>query len=170
MKEIFKTVPGWDKYEVSNLGRLKRKSSKDTIGRFWPAHFKILKKGYYTKITDKPRSWEGPIARLILIAFVGKTPRHNSHARNLDDDRTNNKLTNLAWGSAWDNAQDKIRNGGTTKGRPRPLSVRIKIGLAQKGKIISDEQREKIRQAKLGVRLTKEHRANISKALKGKPR
>jgi len=168
MREIFKDVPGWPKYQVSNKGRVRRKAGLDSIGRFWPAHFKQLKRRYYVKLTDRPRSWEGAVARLILLTFVGPPPSKDSHARHLDDVRANNCLENLAWGSAWDNAQDKIRNGRTTKGIPRPLEVRRKIGLAQRGKVIALEHRQKISQAHKGKVLTPEHREKIRQSMLGK--
>ncbi len=44
-----------------------------------------------------------------------------------------------------------------------------KISVAHKGKIVTPETREKLRQANLGKKLTKEHKLAITKSLIGKP-
>lgn len=46
----------------------------------------------------------------MLEAFVGPRP-HGQLGRHLDDDRDNNTLANLAWGTPAQNSQDAIDNG-----------------------------------------------------------
>lgn len=50
------------------------------------------------------------VHRMVLEAFVGPCPTDHV-ARHLDDNKENNHLSNLAWGSESDNAYDKVRNG-----------------------------------------------------------
>lgn len=50
------------------------------------------------------------VSRLVMEAFVGKQPSH-VFVRHLNDDPTDNRLENLAYGSAADNAEDARRNG-----------------------------------------------------------
>jgi hypothetical protein len=51
-----------------------------------------------------------PVHQLVLEAFVG--PRlPGTEACHEDDITTNNKLTNLRWGTKKENAQDRLRNG-----------------------------------------------------------
>ena len=50
------------------------------------------------------------VHRLVLEAFVGPCPEGNV-ARHLDDDKSNNHLSNLVWGTESQNAYDKVRNG-----------------------------------------------------------
>lgn len=52
---------------------------------------------------------------LVLLAFRGPRPL-GKMARHLDDDRDNNALSNLAWGTIDDNAKDAIRNGRIGRG------------------------------------------------------
>lgn len=50
------------------------------------------------------------VARLILEAFVGPSPEGMEGCHE-DGDRSNNRLSNLRWGTSQDNAQDSIRHG-----------------------------------------------------------
>lgn len=61
-------------------------------------------------------------AQLTLLAFVGPPPTpEEKNARHLDDDITNNKLSNLAWGTHKDNYDDGVRNGKNGPGSPGAL-------------------------------------------------
>ena len=46
----------------------------------------------------------------VLLAFVGPRPERN-HCRHLDGNKLNNRLDNLCWGTAKENAADSIRHG-----------------------------------------------------------
>lgn len=48
---------------------------------------------------------------LVLFAFTGPRPFEKAQARHLDDDNTNNRLSNLCWGTQSENMQDLKRNG-----------------------------------------------------------
>lgn len=50
------------------------------------------------------------VHRLVLEAFVGPSP-DGIVARHLDDNKENNHLGNLRWGTESENAHDKVRNG-----------------------------------------------------------
>lgn len=54
------------------------------------------------------------VHRLVLAAFAGDRP--DLEVRHLNGDRTDNRLTNLAWGTAYDNAVDRERHGNTLRG------------------------------------------------------
>lgn len=45
------------------------------------------------------------------------------HCRHLDGDINNNAASNLAWGTALENAQDKKRHGTTATGEKNPMAV-----------------------------------------------
>lgn len=44
------------------------------------------------------------------------------HVRHLDCDKTNNKASNLAWGTPKENASDGVRNGKIKRGHDNPCS------------------------------------------------
>lgn len=50
------------------------------------------------------------VHRLVLEAFAGP-PHVGAQARHLNDDKTDNRAVNLAWGTAAENTDDAIRNG-----------------------------------------------------------
>lgn len=57
--------------------------------------------------------------RLILEAFIGPCPK-GMQGRHLDDNKENLRLSNLAWGTPHDNAEDRQRNGIYPRGENHP--------------------------------------------------
>ncbi len=58
----------------------------------------------------KGKLYQRKIHRILLECFVGPAPA-GMVTRHLDDNRLNNGLTNLSWGTRAQNSQDAIRNG-----------------------------------------------------------
>lgn len=56
------------------------------------------------------------VNRLMLMAWVGPPPTDKHQARHLDDDKSNNVLSNLQWGTRAENYQDSVRNGTAAHG------------------------------------------------------
>ncbi|QZE10566.1 hypothetical protein SEA_SCOOBYDOOBYDOO_251 [Mycobacterium phage ScoobyDoobyDoo] len=50
------------------------------------------------------------VHRLVLEAFVGPCPP-GMETRHLDDDPSNNRLSNLCWGTRLENTMDRVQNG-----------------------------------------------------------
>jgi len=110
-EERWLPVPGWDEYEVSDYGRVRRL----TPGRGTRAG-RILK--------ASPDAWGYPRValsrsgevkyekahRLVLLAFVGPCPV-GMEARHLNGDRADPSLSNLAWGTPKENSADTDRHG-----------------------------------------------------------
>ncbi len=101
--EIWKQIPGFDKYKVSNLGRVKsiRREIIDINKNKRLIKEKILKvtidkNGYFSvglyKNSDKPKMLR--VHRLVLLAFNGQSFLACNHK---DLDKTNNKLENLEY-------------------------------------------------------------------------
>lgn len=117
--ETFRDVPGCTGYRVSCLGRVQ--------GR-WQPHPRILLDSWHDL---KPAVFAGylrvalvyddgfrrtrKVHRLVLEAFVGPRPV-GFQARHLNGDRRDNRLENLAWGTALENARDRDRHGTTAVG------------------------------------------------------
>jgi hypothetical protein len=126
-EEFWKWIKGYkNRYKVSNHGRVK------SIERFCSTgpdsndtrrvRERILKPcltyGYFnvnlysgTKASMKRKS----VARLVLEAFEGPKPHPKLEACHRDDDRTNNHISNLYWGTSKQNKADARRNGRMIK-------------------------------------------------------
>jgi hypothetical protein len=150
--ERWRTVPSEPRYEVSDRGRVRSKdfiiSSIDSrTGTVYKRMHRgrLLKgalqpRGYLDITVESKRFINGKrvpllrsIASMVLEAFVGKRPSKRHQARHLDDRKTNNRLSNLAWGLPVDNSADRDRNG---------LGYRPKGELHHKAKLTNDQVRQ----------------------------
>lgn len=60
------------------------------------------------------------VHRLVALAFIGQPPFDGAFVRHKDDDPTNNKPSNLCWGTQTQNMADAKRNGRKLGGlRPK---------------------------------------------------
>ena len=129
--EIWKAVPtivnrnGYftpDKYEVSNLGRVRTKKQrygrprKDTGKRYDLAEYRYINgrpdiAGYIQyelyDSNSKRKNIRGHV--LVMQTFVG-LPDPGQCVCHYDDIKTNNRLDNLRYGTQKENGLDRIRN------------------------------------------------------------
>jgi hypothetical protein len=56
------------------------------------------------------------VHKLIMLAFEGPKPFANADIRHVDGDYTNNRPTNLVYGTRAQNEQDKLRHGTSNRG------------------------------------------------------
>ena len=149
----------WPAYQVSDRGRVRRISGGQgaVVGRFLTVTNGLV------QLMKEGRCWNVSVAGLILCAFVGHYPKGRPLARHLNDDRANNHLTNLAWGSYWENKQDAKRNGKTGPGlwkltddtrRHMSLSHKGLKNTPAKNKAISEGQRRAWARRKLERSIT----------------
>jgi hypothetical protein len=120
-------VPGYEGfYDVSDLGQVR--SIRHMTSRGWRGG-KILKQfkdsdGYYRVNLSrygKVRSY--PVHALVLRAFAGD-PGPGQQGRHGPAGKLVNRITNLSWGSAQDNSDDKYRDGSMACGE-RQGSARL---------------------------------------------
>ena len=101
MIEEFRDLPNYEGiYQVSNLGRIKSLARKSLIGRVLKE--KILKPflvggGYLSVSLHKEgKQYNKQAHKLVAIAFLNHTPNGNKIVvDHIDNDKTNNKLSNL---------------------------------------------------------------------------
>jgi hypothetical protein len=114
LDEEWRNIPEFpDRFEVSNLGRVRRQPYIDVKGGHRKEKIYKCKDARVGLLIDG-KQIEYAVAYLVLITFVGPPPfeygRGRCVARHLDDDRSNSKVANLAWGTTRDNSQDAVRN------------------------------------------------------------
>lgn len=95
-------VPG---YMVSTVGRMAKLMSTNPGALGYP-QFSLVAPG----TSGRVRRY---LHDLVLTAFVGPRPE-GAVARHLNDDPTDNRLVNLAWGTRSENQRDALRNGRRT--------------------------------------------------------
>lgn len=116
MEEIWKSVPGWPGYEVSNLGRVR--SYKKRKGLYWviakdPQRIlrPCMSAGYRAVYLSRGGSKEiHRIARLVLEAFVGPKP-NGMEICHKDCVKTNDWLSNLRYDTRQGNLHDGVGPG-----------------------------------------------------------
>lgn len=124
-EEVWLPAPGYEGfYEVSNFGRAKRLACKDVRGgklpeRMLKVHVQRYNAAGYLRSfvcfgvgRGDRKSDTLSIGRLVLLAFKGPPPSpEENNTRHLDDDITNNHISNLEWGTHEQNVHDAIKNG-----------------------------------------------------------
>lgn len=109
IEEIFKPIPGFPDYEVSNMGVVRSlKRGKVRIVSFF---LLSAKKPYLTvNLYSNGKEHVRLVHRLVMLAFVGPCPE-GMQVCHYDCNRANNCLTNLRYDTPFGNAQDSIRMG-----------------------------------------------------------
>jgi hypothetical protein len=110
MEEIWKDIPGFEGYQVSNLGRIKYlRWNKISIN-----YGTKDKKGYYfISIYKNKKKFSKKIHSLVLLAFVGE-PRNGQECDHIDRNPGNNKINNLRWVTKSENMLNR-KNYGNSK-------------------------------------------------------
>ena len=153
MKEVWKDIEGYEGlYQISNLGRVKRV----TTGR-------ILKggkdRGGYLIVSLYKNNIESKklIHRLVAQAFIPNT-ENKPQVNHIDEDKTNNMVSNLNWMTAKENSNHGTHNERMSKTKSIPIIVTdIKTGESTE----FNSGKECARQ--LGL-----HDSNITNVLKGR--
>ena len=120
MSEMWKPIPGFLGYEVSDLGRIRSWRRRNGCGSA-PSKPRIR------RLARRPNGYEqvtlrtvnGPqtmlVHCLVLLAFVGPCPPGQETLHD-NDKRHDNRVENLYWGTKLDNEHGKIANGTTNRG------------------------------------------------------
>jgi hypothetical protein len=119
----WKTIPEFSKYEVSSDGLIRRSVfdfRNDKRGHK-PGRLLRLQQqanGYLSVslMSDAGKLKTIFVHQAVAITFRGPRPSRGHCARYLDDNKKNNKLDNIHWGTYVENEADKKRNGNTACG------------------------------------------------------
>lgn len=119
MSERWLPVPGWEGvYSVSDLGRVRSEARvlHKSDGSRQPVRERILRavrndRGYLLVALSRNGTRRmHAIHRLVLEAFVGPSPA-GELTRHLNGDQTDNRLTNLQYGTSSENNFDTVHHG-----------------------------------------------------------
>lgn len=108
-------VPNYEGiYEVSSLGRIRSLDRIDSLGR--ALYGRVLKQradrdGYLQIHAGGSPRRVLRVHRLVLLAFVGPPPADATEALHGDGNPSNNRLTNLRWGTSSENKIDSVLHG-----------------------------------------------------------
>ena len=104
--EYWKAVPGYgNKYEVSSLGAVRNKNTKQVKTQ------NIDKHGYARANLKNGRNAEHKfIHRLVAIAFIDN-PHNKPQVNHIDGNKLNNSIDNLEWATGSENMIHAVENG-----------------------------------------------------------
>lgn len=143
-QEIWKPIPVYPDYEISNHGRVRRCNS---VGRWAAGH--VLRPGQarsghlYVMLSKADRhARKQYIHRLVAMAFVAPPPFDGAMVLHHDDCPKNNRPDNLYWGDHKQNARDAKLN----RKQPAEVSQRgAQPGSANSSAVLSEDDVQQIR-------------------------
>ena len=112
-EERWVPIEGFSKYDVSNLGRVRRHRKKGD--RVLPQHKNRNCLSMFVNMVNDKGEWKtAPVARLVLHHFVGGD---GLYVRYKDYDHSNCQLSNLSW------SNDPSDSGMTLISRSRDIEI-----------------------------------------------
>lgn len=108
----WRTIPGFETYEVSEFGSVRRRVAGGTYPAGYVLTPKPHQRGYrYFILRHNGRDKTMLAHRLVVLAFLGEPPTDEHEVAHNDGDRTNNAATNLRWATPAENQADRKRHG-----------------------------------------------------------
>lgn len=165
-EEIWKKIPNTKNSFISSFGRIKKNEKFATLRENADGY--VVCNIRFITSSGKTKSAPKTVHSIIGDVFLGRKSKYQ-HIRHLDSNKKNNKLENLALGTAHENAQDRLLNNNnyfnkSTKGpnnsnakfseeEEEEIKDRIKLGetilsIANKYKV-SDSTIRRIKRAKI---------------------
>lgn len=124
MEEIWKDIPNWEGlYQASTLGRIRSLRYKKRDGEIGVLKPYIERTGYaHVNLITTGRKQTIKVHKLIAITFI-PNPMGYGCVNHIDEDKTNNCVSNLEWCS--------VSYNNSYKGRARKIGERYMIPILQ---------------------------------------
>jgi len=122
--EVWRTIPGYENYQVSDYGRVRRKTSASN-GAIKAGHIIVgrisNKTGYViVGLSGTQGRTHQLVHRLVALTFIGNPPTDQHQIAHFDGIRSNNHVGNIRWATPIENAADRERHGSTVRGARHP--------------------------------------------------
>ena len=119
--ERWKPIRGFRDYQVSSLGRVRKKRNTDRHGNDRDPIFisQVLNRnGYYyvTLIDHEGKHHFKTVHRLVAMAFCGR-PKENAKVSHIDGNMTNNVADNLRWNAPVEIDEEKVKRTSLRDGK-----------------------------------------------------
>lgn len=114
-------IPGWPRYWVSNDGQIvgrRGRLLKPSFSKRGYAFVSLPRNGAFVNA----QAIAVQVHKLVLLAFVGPKPE-GMQCRHLDGNKVNNHISNLVWGTASENALDRIRHNQQLNQQLKTIAV-----------------------------------------------
>ncbi len=130
-KPTWKPVPGVfsSRYEVSDLGQVRNKATGKILKPMMTGAKRPGGQTAKVRFSTNPRL-DYSVADLVLASFVSKKPAGHV-AMHKDDNKSNNALANLRWGTHRQNAADMAQKG---RGGAQKLAASQVLEIAERRK------------------------------------
>lgn len=126
VRDEWRIIPGFEAYEVSRSGQVRRlKPAKGARpGRLLKPKRKRDPKDdhLYVDLSQDNVAVRTGVHRLMALAFIGPPPSPKHHAAHWNGIGDDNRLDNIRWATAGENALDKPRHGTDRQGVKHPLA------------------------------------------------
>ncbi len=136
VKEEFRDISGYEgRYKVSNLGNVKSLPRSCIVKRKNAVPYEYQKeeilleqnnngRGYpHVSLCTHGKNKSYAVHRLVGEAFLGPKPE-GMETRHKDGNRTNNQLSNLCYGTSYENSKDCIDHGTQARGEKMGSTTR----------------------------------------------
>lgn len=117
---------GYPNYKVGSDGTIWKNLHYGKLISWRKVEPTLLSDGYLCielSSRNPPVRKQFKVHRLVLEAFVGLCPKGMETRHFPDRDKTNNRLSNLSWGTRSENYKDKLVHGTDFVGERNPRSV-----------------------------------------------
>lgn len=109
MSNIWKTINGYSRYEVSEDGKVRKKK---LAGGYRIINPWLSDNHYKIELTDDYQQRRRIyLHRLVLVTYGPEQPSDKPLALHRDDDPANNHIDNIVWGDKSDNGKMAAQNG-----------------------------------------------------------